>query len=539
MAKQVGVSERRGAGPLVAIGAVYFVLAAVVAVPVAWMQVPALGDTLNHLARIHILTSLGQSPALQRFYQNELRPVPYLGMDVPVSLLTHLLGIYPAGRVFVTVCVLMPVAAAATLHYALYRRVSLVPVLAFLLAYNYAFARGFLGYLFVACLGVMLFAGWVASDGWPRWRRAAVFAPAALAIYLGHAFAFVAYGLLVAGWELGRAARGRFRPAGAVAADLAAAAAQAVPALIVAYLGRAQASFGTGPHEVFGGFAVKIGMLLSPMFFPGHGWVVGVFAVLPVILAGLAVQARLAPGLWPALASLAVVACCVPHVLFNVVFADFRLPLVAAIVLVGAVAPRPGMGLARRWLIVTAAAALVMLRSADAFSLIRRTEAEVEQLRRVVAALPPGQRLLVVSDTPADLGDGAPPDYVIANLPLVATIDRDAFVPYLYTGTTLVEVRPAFDSASSPNVSSITPAQLQDGLAESDPADGPPPYGYGGRKYWLGWPAKFDYVLLFHPGCGVATPPGPLRLLASNDEASLYQITAPQQVVAPSDHTTR
>ena len=62
-------------GPLVTL-AVYVALTAVVLVPVLAVEVPCLGDYLNHLARIHVLTTIGSSPALQRFYENHWLLVP-------------------------------------------------------------------------------------------------------------------------------------------------------------------------------------------------------------------------------------------------------------------------------------------------------------------------------------------------------------------------------------------------------------------------------------------------------------------------------
>jgi hypothetical protein len=238
--------ESRGAllGPR-GVAAVYALLGACVLAPVFSVRVPCLGDYLNHLARIHILLTIGGSPALQQYYEPTWRLVPYFGMDLPVALLARFIGIYTAGRVFVAVCVVIPVLAAVSLQYAVRRRVGLVPALAFLLSYNYLLARGFLAYLFSAGLAVMLFAAWIATEGWPRRRRVPVFAVAALLLYFSHIFAFLAYGILVGGYEVARMARSRRRPLASVAVNLGAAAAQALPVLAVVLLLRADGTFGS------------------------------------------------------------------------------------------------------------------------------------------------------------------------------------------------------------------------------------------------------------------------------------------------------
>ena len=117
--------------------AIYLVLTVAVLMPVFAVEVPGLGDYLNHLARVHVLTAVGHSAALQRFYQSNWGLVPYYGMDLPVAAFAQVMTIYHAGRLFVAICVLMPVIAAATLHYAVHRRISVVPAFAFLVSYNY------------------------------------------------------------------------------------------------------------------------------------------------------------------------------------------------------------------------------------------------------------------------------------------------------------------------------------------------------------------------------------------------------------------
>ena len=109
--------------------ALYAALTLIMLAPVLTVRVPCLGDTLNHLARIHILTTIGQAPWLQRLYEPGWKLVPYLGMDVPVAALARFMPIYDAGRVFTAVCVIVPAISAAVLQWAVSRRigVSLCP----------------------------------------------------------------------------------------------------------------------------------------------------------------------------------------------------------------------------------------------------------------------------------------------------------------------------------------------------------------------------------------------------------------------------
>ena len=189
----LGLLGRRG------LVAVYAVLTVVVLVPVFSVQVPCLGDYLNHLARISILGKLSGSPGLAGFYDTRWKFVPYYGMDIPVLALSRVMGIYAAGRVFVAVCVVMPVAAVIVLRRVVVGRVGLVPVIGYLFCYNYLLERGFLAYLFAAGLAVMLFAGWIAAAEWRRWVRAAFFSGGAVLLYLCHAYGFGIFCILVGG----------------------------------------------------------------------------------------------------------------------------------------------------------------------------------------------------------------------------------------------------------------------------------------------------------------------------------------------------
>ncbi len=503
--------------------AIYVLLSVAVLVPVFSVRVPALGDYLNHLARVHVLATVGHSPALQQFYETRWRLVPYYGFDLPVLALSQVMGLFAAGRLFVAICVVMPVVAAATLHYAAYGRVGKVPALAFLLSYGFMLQNGFLNYLFMACLAVMLFAGWIASQGWERWRRSALFGVAALVIYIGHSFAFLAYGLLVAGYELARLIRRDGSSLGERVLDLCASGAQAAPAVAFVVLMQARIIFpNTTGNFIYKPFAEQAAGLLMPLYFPGHGWVSVLYFLLPVALLCAAPWLRWAPLVWPSLVLTAIVACCVPRVFYNVYGADFRLPFVVAIVAIGAVAPGPRVNRSMVAVAVAVMAALVVARSADAFTILRRLDGQVAEVRAVLAHLPMGQRLLVVQDdAPAPLRVSPPP--MTGHFGLLATLDRDAFVPYFFAGVTAVALHPSMERSASIGATPITFDQLREGLQPA-PAGELPAYSYGGQKYWLGWPTKYDYVLVVHFGRHDDAIPPVLHKVQTDAVADLYRV---------------
>ena len=48
--------------------------------PFFFIQIPPLQDYPNHLARIHVLTQIQASPALQEYYKVQWAPLPNLAM---------------------------------------------------------------------------------------------------------------------------------------------------------------------------------------------------------------------------------------------------------------------------------------------------------------------------------------------------------------------------------------------------------------------------------------------------------------------------
>ncbi len=511
-------------GPWAVMG-IYALLTLVVLAPVFAVTVPGLGDYLNHLARVDIMARIGHAPDLRRFYQTGWRFVPYYGMDGSVLVLLRVLPIYTAGQVFVALCVMMPVASVAALRWAVYGRVGLAPVLGFCISYNLVLAYGFLNYLFSAGLAVLLFAAWVASAGWRPWVRTALFSVGLILLYLCHAFAAVAYCLMVAGYEIGRAARRDFRPARAVLLDWAAAGAQALPLVLLVRVTARAAQLGPSIVTAYGGFWNRVAALLSPFYFPARGsW-----AALLILLALMGVLARrrvrISAVLWPSLAVLALCSILVPKVLMNVWGSDLRLPILCVVLLLACVTCRPNFSKHAVRAIVVCVVILVAGKSLAAYRVLLSFNEAVTQVRALVAVLPRGSRLLVVELPDAEAPRRSVSALLTGHIPLVASIDRDAFLPYLFTGVSAVQFKPEMVLAASPNGGPIGMADLWDGLIRVDPPGGRKPFLLGGEVYWWDWPRKFDYVLIEHFGANPGRVPDILRLVAHNDIADLYRIS--------------
>ena len=500
----------------------YAVLSLIVLLPVLTVQAPALGDTLNHIARMHILAAGAGSP-VRGFYAVRWTLTPYLAMDAIVPLLAQVMPVIVAARVFIGACLLMPVAAVAVLQWVLRGRVGLVPASAFLLSQNTLFGFGFLNFLFMSGLAVMLFAAWLGTANWPRRRRVPLFALGVLLLYLGHVFACAGYCLAVAGYEVARAVRCRFQPWRLVALDWLAAAAQAVPALLlVPFFDRAQVAIGDAV-TAYGGLAARLMAIASPVLWRTDQ--TGGMVVLAVAAGALllALRSRIAASVWPSALLLAAASLAVPHVLAGVWGADLRLPLIACMLALGGLSAR----LSRRSgaLVLVAVTLLTLLKSYDGSAMLWRLDRRIAETRRVLKSLPAGSRLLVMDDAGLlEREPGITPN-ALWHIPMLAVIDRDAFVPYLFTGFMTVHPRPAVQDAATPSGRPVDSAELAAGLQHDDVPGAVLSDGRGGRIYWYGWPRKFDFLLVQHGGAHVK-PPGPLQQVAASGVADLYRITA-------------
>jgi hypothetical protein len=491
--------------------------------PALSVQVPALCDYLNHLARMHILANIGDSEALRSLYRVHWQMIPYLAMDASFAVLDHFAPIYEAGRVFVAMCVILPVVSVAALHYAVHRRVSLVPVTAFLFCYNYMLSWGFLNYLPALCLAVLLFAGWLGSTEWSRWPRAAMFCVLATMLYLGHLVAFGAYCLSVSAYELARVWRTGFRPPRKIAADWLAAGFQALPAVVLLLCVNIERPFVGPALTSYGDLSSKLIALLSPVLFSGHraDILAGGFAC-SVLAGGLATcRLRLAPAVWPSALAVGVVAICVPQWLLGTFGMDVRLPLLVVILLVGGISTTERMERNLGYVLFSGFMVLTAVRSADSAKALRKLDGQTSEVRDVVAAMPRGMRLLLVNTAkgPYDLMP-----WSTLHIGMVAVIDRDAFVPNLFTGLSIVRPAPELKASSTPAGPPLNMSDLAEGFGRKDDPTGDNANGSGGRIYWLGWETKFDYVLIEHFGNRPEAPPGVLRLVATSSVADLYRI---------------
>jgi hypothetical protein len=406
--------------------AAFFIVAAI---PILAVETLPLLDYPNHLARMHILADHDRSAFLRQYYALDWRPIPNLAMDLIVPALARIVPLAAAGKLFILTIFLLIAGGVALLHRVLFGRWSAWSLLAFLLLYNRILLWGFVNFLFGVGLALVATALWIGVRERPAWLRLPLAALLATAIYFAHLFAFGAYAFVILGYEVARLRRqGRLASAGGLGA-LCAAVIPFVPALVIFLATRGPSAVGDIGWSRF----VRKFDLIYNIVDNYHPWFdIASFVLLVAVFVAAAVgraitvsRVMVLPLVLLCLAQLAM-----PNRLFGGTGVDHRMPLVLALVLIGAsdVVLRD---LRRQTIVATLLTALFLARVGAIATTWIGYDRIYAPIVAAFAALPPGARLAVASP-PASVhvSRNSPPMIHMASLAVVAA---DAFVPTLFT----------------------------------------------------------------------------------------------------------
>ena len=518
--------------------ALYVVLGAATLSPLLWAVVPPLVDYPNHLARMWILVHRMDIPELARDYVVHWRILPDLAMDFVVPVLSWVMPVEVAGRVFIALTMLGLIAGTVVLYRVLHGRFAVWPIWSVLFVYNAVLFWGFLSCLFAIAVYLFMFGGWIASREWRVLPRILLFSAAGALLFLLHVFAFGLYGLSVLSYEIGRRLEGGRLPVKSLA-SLAVVGLQFLPGLLLWYaslgeVGAVYTAYGSLANKLYALFApVNFGVFAAP--FDRVMWLaVAVFLLLAAKRGAL----KLVPGMGLPLAALLLATVLMPHYANGSALADIRLPVTLPFVILASTQ----FTVSRKWLPrLLGGVALVGfgLRIWTVSESWRDYDHSFNEFRAASAVIAPGARLLIVG---ADIRESnmIPPDKarlpgvpsVLATLqPVVfwqlgalAVIDRSAFFPYLFTEATPLGVTPRNRELSGWGMP-VTPEDL---AKSADPASANSFDDLhdlnGQRMYWRNWPQTFDYVLWIDFG-GMPEPRfTQLRPLAAGRVFKIYQI---------------
>jgi hypothetical protein len=501
----------------------YAVLYVVACVPIFAVADLPLNDALNHAARVYILNHLADEPVLQKYYTVHWDLFSFQSTDLLLPLLARWFGLQAAMHLFAAAAFALLIAGTVAVHRVLFGRVGLWPAAAFLFLYNFPMISGQISFLFSTGLSLLLFAAWLATEGWPRAIRIAVFAGASFGLMLCHFFAFCAYGLLVMCLALARA--GQAATWGQRVQGLAEAGLPFLPAAGCFLL-----SFGQTIHgpTSYGKLVEKTVALLVGTINYGH-WpdFLLTFAIIAAVWwlnrrkpIAIAADMRLP------LLVLVGAAIAMPSLLRGVFASDLRLPCLLYFLVVAASEIRLE---GRRFAVAFAAGifALLLLRVGTTIVLWSQFEAGYREFRAADQTLERGSRVVV---TPA-------PSW---NISCFAVIDRQVFLPVLATTATplaftgeakdlysdtlardrLVHWRatsPAFAAADPETVRQVE--QLGQRISKED--------GFSSTIDWSDWPERFDYLIDFNSDNPANPVPALLTEVRRGSYFAIYRIHPP------------
>jgi hypothetical protein len=458
------IEERTGSTPAndplrlrgAAFAALFAILAILTTLPVLLCETLPLVDYPNHLARMHILSTLKNSAQLQSYYEIVWSPLPNLAMDLTVPPLARWLPLTWAGKAFVVASLCLMSGGASVLHRVLFGKWSAWPLLAFLLLYNATLLWGFINYLFG--LGVSLFALalWIALRSRP-WLRLALGAAFALVLFFAHLLAFGLYGVMVIGYEAGAILQCRQRLVRAMG-TLILAGTPFLPPFVIYLLFTPKAGDGhiaylplsykiTSFFLIFGNYSLPFDLTCFAI------------AVLATSVAFWRRWVRLHPAMVVPLALLFLTYLIMPDKFGTASGADRRIPLLLALVLVAGsrwTAPLTVTGRA----FVGAALLLFLVRLSVLGGAWLESDRLYAQLLPALDEIPAGSRVAVAIRP--DPGTFPPP--ALMHFPTLAVVRRDAFVAtvFAYPGQQPIALRRHYAALAS----QLPPGRLWAALAE-------------------------------------------------------------------------
>lgn len=309
--------------------AVFALLAVASLLPTLLTPIPAMGDYLNHLARMYLLSQMGTADA-NPYYQAAWAFYPNLAMDLVVPQMARLIGAENATRLFLLFSQILIVGGAVALEWVVKRRVHIAGFAALMFLYCLPFSWGFVN--FECALGIALWgiAAYLVVAEQPAPLRFVVNAASVMVLFAAHFFSLGIYGATLGFYELWRAfdRKVSYRDVALRLVTLS------IPAVALLVIMRLTAG-SVGSEGSFWYFDYK---LLWPFFIMnGYSMAVSGASAL-VLMAALYVAARcgvlkLKPaGIWIAI-GFALLYLVIPPRLFGTAFADIRVLPAAALIL--------------------------------------------------------------------------------------------------------------------------------------------------------------------------------------------------------------
>jgi hypothetical protein len=184
---------------LIFIGLLFIVSVA----PVLSVQIPAMIDYVNHLARMHLLVDAAAgrpNPA----YEIDWRFYPNLAMDIIVPVLARFVSVETAARLFLLASQTLVVSGAIALEIVVRGRHQLSGFAALIALYSLPFLWGLMNFGFGCGVALWAIAFWIHYREGRAHAWIALHAGFVVLLFVSHLFALGIYGLTIGCYEASR-----------------------------------------------------------------------------------------------------------------------------------------------------------------------------------------------------------------------------------------------------------------------------------------------------------------------------------------------
>ncbi len=494
---------------------------AVALLPVLVFPLPPLADYPNHLARMHVIATIGSDPDLARYYDIHWQIIPNLVMDVVVPFFARVMDIYHAGQAFTVICCVLVATGVFALNRALFGGWSMSGIVALPLLYNRIFLLGLMNYWFGIGIALWAVAAWVLlrDRPWP-WRLSAstLFA---LALFFSHVFAVGLYGMALLAFELWRLGARRTAPLASRLVDLAATGLPFVPVLALLLASPTRGLAGENEWSLAGKLEGLYFVVSTYSDFLDAALATAMAALLAS--AALRGEARVHPA-GPILLGIgAIVYLAMPNATFTAYLVDERLPIAIVLVAIAFMSVEIPHRLARRRFAL-ALLALLAVRVVEVgvnWSELARQTADVRASTRLIER---GARVLVAQSD--DVSDNDALDFALAHAGCLAIIERSALVSdvFVFPGKQIMGLRPPYGRLAA--TTDTDPPSVDD--LEGKPPPGEMRLAGDSAPYWRRWRSDYDYVYLMYAADDLVDPvPDVLTPIYAGNRFRLYKIRKP------------
>ena len=504
------VAVPRSARELIASATVIALLTLLAISPSFLVDIPAMGDYLNHLARMHLLVTDKTADA-NPYYQVHWALYSNLAMEILVPQLARFMSVELAMKAFLIVSQLLIVTGAIAVELAIKRKHEIAGLAAIISLYGTPFGWGLLNFQFGMGLALWAIASWFILETRKWYTRLAVHSIFLFCLFFAHFFAVGIYGATIGLFESWRMFA-RTVEAKKVAWPVAIMVAPAM--IVVAAMVMTGGAIGNGRIEW-----QPVSKLLS-IFFAINAYnfalslsCVAILIALLYILFREGVLSITPLGKWIAIGFLSLFII-LPFRIFGTAYVDVRVVTASMLILPSFM----GFSSQRQWpkiLMVAIGMAIIIVNAAYVGSIWLSYRGEYLALKSSFGLIKEASVVLVGGGNESDFTE-----IPMHHAPTLAVHYSKALVPSLYTvrGLRPVELRPEFRNFDvSDPFYGPTPLPILKAVASGRDIPSIP-------QFISRWPQKYDYLYLVGPP--ISNPfPDFIEEVARGERFVLYRVT--------------